>query len=333
MNLPFISIIIPCRNEEKYIAGCLDSLIANDYAKEKIELFIIDGQSRDSTISIINSFRDRFQFIHLLDNPKKTFPAAVNIGVKASKGEFVFVAGAHAYYDRDYISKCVTNSIRYNADNTGGIMISKAQNESFSADIITSALSNPFGVGNSTFRTGSDKIIEADTVFGGCYKRDVFDRIGLFNENLISTSDYEFNKRLKRSGGKILLLPDIKVTYFVRSTFKSFLINNFRNGFWSIYPLAFVSYIPVSLRHFVPLVFLLSLSGSFILSFLFPFFSYLLVLILIMYFIVALFFSAKTLRLKMILFLPFYFFLLHLSYGLGSLVGLVKIFFLKVFCR
>jgi GT2 family glycosyltransferase len=281
----------------------------------------------------LRAYQSKFPLIKIFQNPKKVFPAAVNIGIKESHGDLILIMGAHAQYDKEYITKCVANSIKYNADNIGGILITQAQNETFIGNIITSALSSRFGVGNATFRTGSDKIMEVDTVFGGCYKRDVFNRIGLFNEKLISTSDYEFNKRLRRSGGKIILVPDIKATYFTRATIKFFLINNFRNGFWSLYPIAFVNYIPVSLRHLVPLIFLLSLSGSFVLSFFLQFFSYLLIGILVLYFTVAIFFSVKTLRLGMIIFLPFFFFLLHLSYGVGSFLALVKILFIKTFNR
>jgi glycosyltransferase involved in cell wall biosynthesis len=333
MNQPFVSIIIPCRNEEMYISLCLDSLIENDYSKDNIEILIIDGLSQDSTRSIVNFYKDRFDFIQLLNNPQKTFPTAVNIGVKESKGELVFIIGAHAQYHKEYISKCVAYSIKLNADNIGGILTTQSQNNSFVAETITSVLSSRFGVGNSTFRTGSDKIMEVDTVFGGCYKREVFERIGFFNENLISTSDYEFNKRLRRSGGKIFSVPDIKTTYYTRATFKKFIINNFRNGFWSIYPIVFVSYIPVSFRHLVPLFFFLSLSISFVLSFFSQFFSFILFGILILYFIVAFYFSVKTLKLKTVFFLPFFFFLLHLSYGIGSFLAVIKVLLLKMFIK
>ena len=325
MSQPFISIIIPCRNEEKHIAQCLDSLLENDYVKENSEIFIVDGMSRDSTMSIVDSYMTRFSFIKVLQNPAKIFPSAANIGINASNGEFIFIIGAHAQYDKEYISKCVAHSIRLNADNIGGILKTESQNEGFLGDLVISALSSRFGVGNSTFRTGSEKVMEVDTVFGGCYKREVFDKIGLFNENLISTSDYELNKRLRRNGGKIFLVPDIKATYFTRTSFKEFITNNFRNGFWAIYPVVFVNYIPVSLRHLVPLFFLLTLSGLFFLSFFSQLFGYILLGILVLYFSVAVYFSIKTLKIKTALFLPFIFFLLHLSYGLGSFIALLRI--------
>jgi GT2 family glycosyltransferase len=305
--------------------------LENDYNKKLIEIFIVDGLSRDSSRSIVSTYIERFNFIKLLNNPRKTFPSAVNIGVKASKGKLLFIMGAHAVYDKQYISKCVDNSLKYDADNTGGNLVTLANDVSFFGDIITTTLTSKFGVGNSVFRTGADKIMEVDTVFGGCYRKEVFDRIGLFNEKLTSSSDYEFNKRLRRNGGKIILVPEIKTFYYTRATFKSFLVNNFRNGFWSVYPMAFVDYIPVSLRHLVPLIFVLSLITSLILSLFSPFFSLLFIGIFIIYFIVAILFSIRTLRLKMIIFLPFFFFILHFSYGVGSLLGAGKILITKTF--
>jgi glycosyltransferase involved in cell wall biosynthesis len=330
MSQPFVTIIIPSRNEEQFISNCLDSLLENDYNKKLIEIFIVDGLSRDSSRSIVSTYIERFNFIKLLNNPRKTFPSAVNIGIQASKGKLLFIMGAHAVYERQYISKCVDNSLKYDADNTGGILVTLPKDASFFGDIITTALTSKFGVGNSVFRTGTDKVMEVDTVFGGCYRKEVFDRIGLFNEKLISSSDYEFNKRLRRNGGKIILVPEIKTVYYTRATLKSFLVNNFRNGFWSVYPIAFVDYIPVSLRHLVPLTFVLSLISSFVLSLFSPFFSFLFIGILIVYFMVALFFSVKTLKLKMIIFLPFFFFILHFSYGAGSLLGAGKILLTKI---
>ena len=332
-NQPFVTVIVPGRNEERYISGCLDSLIENDYPKEKLEILVIDGLSSDGTRKIVLDYKEKFHYIQLFDNHRKIFPSAVNLGIKASKGDLILIAGSHARYNKDYISKCVENSFKYNADNVGGILITVAQEKSFFGNIITTALSSPFGVGNSVFRTGSDDVMEVDTVFGGCYKRDVFGKIGFFNENLVSTSDYEFNKRLRCSGGRIFLIPEIKAYYYTRSSLGKFIMNNFRNGFWSIYPIAFVNYIPVSLRHLVPLFFIISLSGSFILSLFSPFFDFVLYGILVLYFTVALFFSVKTLRFKMVLFLPVFFFLLHLSYGIGSFLALLRISFLKIFNR
>ena len=201
-NLPIVSIIIPCRNEESWIAKCIDSVLNNDYPKNLLELFIVDGLSTDKTIEIAGRYAEKFPFIKILNNDKKIFPAAVNLAYRNSKGEAIIILGAHATYERDYISGCVKYLIELNADNVGGSLNTVGLTDTFVGRAITNVLSSSFGVGNSTFRTGTDKITEVDTVFGGCYARRVFDKIGLFNESLVSSSDMDYNTRLKNSGGR-----------------------------------------------------------------------------------------------------------------------------------
>jgi len=329
--MTFVSILIPARNEEKFIAACLNSVVQNDYPLDKIEILVIDGMSIDRTREIVKEYIIRFPNIRLLENPEKTFPCAINIGIRESVGEVIMILGAHAIYDSHYISLCVCHLFSSDADNIGGVLETIGQNESFIGKAITLVLTNPFGVGNATFRTGSKTIREVDTVFGGCYRRSVFERIGLFNENLFSSSDIEFNKRLRNAGGKILLDPAIKATYYTRSTFRKFMRNNFRNGFWVIYPLKFVRHIPFSLRHFIPLIFLCSLAGSLILSCLLPVFFWLFPGILIIYFLTGFYFSSKSIAHGFFFFLvlPFLFFLLHVSYGIGSLWAIVNLLIKK----
>jgi GT2 family glycosyltransferase len=197
-------------------------------------------------------------------------------------------------------------------------------------------LSSKFGIGDATYRLGTDKPVLVSTVFGGCYRRDVFERIGLFNEDLISSSDMDFNTRLKRIGGKILLIPDIEVYYYYAETnFSKFIKNNFRNGFWTINPLRFVDYIPVALRHLVPLFFVLGILSALLLSFVSIYFLWMLLLVFCIYLLAAFYFSFKYIKdgLRYVLILPFFFFSLHFSYGLGSFVALIKVLFSKRFYR
>jgi glycosyltransferase involved in cell wall biosynthesis len=326
-NLPIVSIIIPCRNEELWIGRCIDSVLNTDYPKELLELFIVDGLSSDKTVEIALQYGLKYPFIKVLKNEKRIFPSAVNLGYVNSIGEVIVILGAHATYELNYISKCVKYLFELDADNVGGVLNTVGLNKSVIGTAITNVLSSSFGVGNSTFRTGSDKIIEVDTVFGGCYRRSVFERIGNFNENLVSTSDMDFNTRLKRSGGKIFLVPEISATYYTRSTFPKYLKNNFRNGYWAIYPMRFLDYIPVSLRHFIPLIFLTAILGGILLSFFSVIFLYILISTLAIYLLISIVASLKFLRQSRfsIVILPFLFLLLHLSYGLGSLLGLIKV--------
>jgi glycosyltransferase involved in cell wall biosynthesis len=188
--MPVISIIIPCRNEKSFISGCIKSLLDNTYPGEKTEIIVVDGDSNDGTLDLLKKISEENTVVRVVSNPKRIFPAAVNTGIRNSTGEYIFIVGAHAEYPQDYISKCIEYSIEYDADNIGGVLDTVPFEKGFIAGIITCVLSNPFGVGNSKFRTGTNEITETDTVFGGCYKRSVFDRWGFFNENLISTSYY-----------------------------------------------------------------------------------------------------------------------------------------------
>ena len=332
MTKPFISIIIPCRNEEAFISKCLDTLLANDYPKDRIEFFVIDGLSTDNTLNIVRDYLSKFPFIKIFQNPKKVFPAAVNIGIKESRGDLIFIVGAHATYDPDYFSKCVENSLKNNADNVGGVLKTVPVDHNLAGSLISFVLSNSFGVGNSKFRTGSSDILEVDTVFGGCYKKEVFQKYGMFIERLTSTSDYEFNKRIKQQGARILLIPDIKVTYYTRSTVKKFITNNLRNGFWAIYPIALTKNLPVSLRHFIPLIFVLSMSSLLVLSLKWSFVIHLLLALMIIYLLSSFYFSFRALDKKyhLIPFLPIVFFILHLTYGIGSLWGAIRVILFKM---
>ncbi len=308
----FISVIIPCRNEKNFISKCLDSVIGQDYPKDKLEVLVIDGMSEDGTREIVKDYFEKNSFIKILDNPKKFTPFGLNIGIRAARGEIIVRMDAHAGYEKDYISKCVKYLEEYNADNVGGVMETKAGEDSIVARAISFCMSNFFGTGGSPFRVGSKEIREVDTVFGGCYKRKVFDRIGLFNEKLQRSQDMEFNIRLKKAGGKIILAPDIISYYYPKSDLKEFFIHNINDGIWAILPLKFTKK-PLKLRHYLPLMFVLTLPIS-----IWPY------LLLSIYFSARITVMEKDVRL--LLLMPVVFISRHIGYGIGSIWGLIKLF-------
>jgi len=313
-NLPFVSIIIPCRNEEKFILKCLDSIISNDYPKERLEVLVIDGMSEDKTREILKEYIKKNPPIKLLDNPQRYTPFALNIGVKNAKGKIIIRMDAHAGYKKDYISKCVEYLNKSKADNVGGIWEIIPPKNTLVAKSIAFASSSLFGAGDAYYRRGyfqEPKL--ADTVFGGCYKKEVFEKIGLFNEKLLRSQDMEFNLRLKRAGGKILLVPDIVAYYYPKSSLKEFFIHNFKDGIWAIYPLKFVK-IPFRLRHYIPLIFVLSLPIS-----IWPYIP------VSLYFSTKVAFKKKDIRLFFIM--PIVFATRHIGYGLGSVWGIIKLIF------
>jgi len=305
-----VSIVIPCRNEEKFIRKCLNSIIEQDYPKENFEVLVVDGSSEDRSKEIVKSFSEKYSFIKLLENPQRYTPFGLNIGIKNSKGKIIIRMDAHASYEKDYISKCLKYLKEYNVDNVGGVIKTLPAKNTIVAKAIALALSSRFGVA-SDFRLGSKTPKFVDTVFGGCYKKEVFEKIGYFNENLIRSQDMEFNLRLKKAGGKILLVPDIAAYYYPQATLAGFLKHNFEDGIWAILPLKFAK-MPFKLRHYIPLIFVLTLPLS-----IWPY------LLLSLFFSVQIAIREKDFRYFFLM--PIVFANRHISYGWGSIFGLVKI--------
>ncbi len=323
----FVSIIILCRNEEKFIENCIDSLLDQTYPKEQMEILAVNGMSEDRTREIINKYRQKYPFVKLFDNPKKYSPFALNIGIKNSKGDIIMIASGHARYENDFIEKCIGFLQENAADGAGGIIRNLPQENTFFSKAIAFCLSSFFGAGNAFFRTGSKKIREVDAFFGGCYKKEVFDKAGLFNEKLIRSQDIEFNKRLKKAGGKIFLIPNAVTYYYFRSGLSSFFKHNFLDGTWLTYPLKFKVKI-FSLRHLFPLFLVAGLASGIFLSFLFWWGKFFLAFLVGAYGILTIFFSAKIALkngFRYIFLMPVVFSTRHLAYGFGSLWGLVKI--------
>lgn len=323
-----VSIVIPMRNEEKYIRKCLESLLENDYPLEKIEILVIDGMSEDATKKIVEGYVQQYPFIKLLNNRKKITPVALNIGIKHAKGEIIMRIDAHATYEKDYISKCVKYLNEYNADNMGGICKIVPRENTLIGKCIALASSHPFGGGNAYYRVGSKEPRWVDTVPFGCYRKEVFEKIGLYNENLVRSQDMEFNLRLRRREGKILLHPEIVSYYYTRSNLKAVFKHRFADGVWAIYPLKFVS-TPLSWRHYIPFIFVLSLIGSIILFPLFPIFLWLFLFIAGSYSLANFYFSCKITfcerNLRYLFIMPVIFATFHVGYGLGSIWGAMKL--------
>lgn len=326
--MKFVSVIIPCRNEEKYIRKCLNSVIEQDYSKEKLEVLVVDGMSEDRTREIIKKHFGQHPFVKVLENPKKFTPFGLNIGIKESKGDIIVRMDAHATYQKDYISKCVKYLEEYKVDNVGGTMGTLPADNTLIAKAIVLSLSHPFGVGNAYFRIGSKEPREVDTVFGGCWRKEIFKKIGYFNENLPRGQDMELNLRLRKFGGKILLVPEIKSFYYARSDFISFWRHSFMDGTKLIYPLKF-GVVIFSWRHLIPLIFVLSLITIGLLTFFSLSFLWLF-LVLSLYLLINLYFSAKISFAKKdfryLFLVPIAFTILHIGYGLGSVYGLLKLF-------
>lgn len=328
MKKPQVSVVIPCYNEEKFIAKCLDSLLSQDFPKENIEILVIDGNSTDRTRGIVKEYIKKYPFVKLFENKNKFTPFALNIGIKNAQGEIIVRTDAHADYDKNYISRCVESLKKYDADNVGGIQRVVSKKNNLISKSIAVCLSSFFGTGNADYRTGAKTPKEIDTVFGGCYRKSIFEKIGFFNEKLLRSQDMEFNMRLKKSGGKIMLIPDIVVRYYPKSDLINFWKHNFLDGVWAVYPLKFMKE-PLKLRHLISFFFVFSLISTLILSFLNPFFFKTFLSIFFLYSIINLYFSFKiSLKERNFFYLftlPLIFFIRHFSYGIGSFWGIIKL--------
>jgi len=336
---PFVTVVIPCRNESRFVSACLDSVVAQDYPKDKMEVLVVEGMSDDNTKQIIEQYPQKFPFVRIFNNPRKFTPFALNIGIQNARGEYIIWMSSHNYYDCDYVSKCINTIITFDMDNVGGIIIPVQRQRTTVGRCITLALSSWFGVGNSSFRVPPKAPKIVDTVFGGCYKKEVFAKIGFFNERLLRGQDIEFNLRMKKAGLKILLNPDIKSYYYARSDIKSFTTHNFINGLWALLPFKYSKIVPVSFRHIVPLLFVLSLISFGLLGIYILLFRFCFLLILGLYLLfdivssVKIAFAQKSGKLQCLLLIPFIFFDLHFIYGLGSLLGLINCIFSREFWK
>jgi glycosyltransferase involved in cell wall biosynthesis len=255
-----VSVIVPCRNEERYIGLCLDSILATTYPRDDLEVLVVDGRSDDRTREVVARYAERRPWIRLLDNPRRVVPAALNLGIRAATGEVVVRMDAHVLYPRDYISKLVEALASSGAENVGGRVVTVPADTSATARGIAAALSHPFGVGNSYFRIGAARPRWVDTVPFGCYRRDVFRRLGLFDEELVRNQDDEFNHRVIKSGGRVLLRPDVVAHYFARGSYRQLARMYYQYGYFK--PLASRKVGRVmTLRQLVPPAFVLGMSG------------------------------------------------------------------------
>ena len=326
-NAPFVSVIVPCRNEVEYISMFLESVVNIEYPRDRLEVLVIDGMSTDGTREILNRYQKEFNFVRILDNTLRFTPQALNLGIKTARGEIVIRMDVHACYQKDYIQKCVKYLMECDADNVGGTIITSASKNTLTAKGIACALSSIFGAGRSYFRIGSKRPRYVDTVFGGCYRRELFEAVGLFNENLKRCQDIEFNLRLKRRGYKTLLIPEIKAFYFPSSNLSNFIKHKFVDGIWALKSFCYTNAMPVTIRSLLPLMFVIVLGSLLILGTIKSLFFNLFLILITIYLFINLIFSFdialkhRNIRLLISNFVSFC--ALHFSYGLGSLTGLL----------
>ena len=312
------------RDEEAYIRACLRSVVDQDYPKGLTEVLVIDGMSRDGSRSIVEDFIKKHSYVKLLDNPHQTTTHALNKGVRLSAGDVILRVDAHSCIEPDYF-RCVVEAFkRTGADNVGGLM--RPVGKSFLQRAIAFAMSSPFGVGTSRFHY-REKEMFVDTVYLGAYRREVFEKIGLYDEGAHYGEDDELNYRLVQSGGKILLTPAIKSHYFPRRSLRALWRQYFNYGRGKVRTIK-KHRRPPSWAHLAPSAFVLAILGSLAFWNVAPCSKWVLLGVATSYLVAV---TAATAGIavrrgwRFAPLMPLVFFTMHASYAIGFLAGLLRL--------
>lgn len=332
-DLPFVSIIVPCYNEEKTIQHLLNGIFSQTYPLEKMEVVISDGMSTDNTLEAIESFKKEHGALRITvtKNQLKTIPSGLNQAIGESRGDLIIRLDAHSMPIKEYVERCVYAHQNKKGDNVGGVWEIRPSENTWVADSISFAAAHPLGVGDAMYRLNA-KAGAVDTVPFGSFYKSLIQKIGGFDETLLANEDYEFNARVRESGGVVYLDPEIRSVYFSRSTLKQLAIQYFRYGFWK---LKMLQRYPHTLRwrQALPPVFVLSLLAWVVLSLWLPIAFYILALQLFLYFFVLglagirLAFSKK--KGYLIFGIPLAIATMHIAWGAGFLVSGISSLFAK----
>ena len=327
-----LSVIVPIYQEEKYISKCIDSMLSQDYPKDDLEIILVDGMSKDRTREIVAAYTAKYPFIRMIDNPERIAPCAMNRGIKEAKGDVIMRLDAHVYYPNNYFSLLVEKLNELpGAENVGALCNTLPVNDSITAQSIAAVLSSSFGMGNSHFRVGADKEMEVDTVPFGCFHRSIFDKVGLYDEELVRNQDDELNARIIKAGGKIYLIPQLVCEYYARDTAKKVYKMFYQYGVFK--PLVNKKLgSPATVRQFFPLFFVLGLLVGPVVCLFLPVLWWAYFAVIMLWFILATSFSLKDSKnLKRILTQNWIYFVVHFGYGWGYIVGIYKILFHRPF--
>lgn len=320
---PFISIIMPVYNEEPFIHRSLGALLEQSYPKELMEIIIADGMSSDNTRAIITQISNASNTpILLIDNPERVATKGINLAIAKAIGEIIIQVDGHCQIDRNYVANCVKHLQEDEAECVGGPI--ETVGETFRAKAIATAMSSTFGVGRSAFRTVNNREMYVDIVPFPSYKREILERVGAFNEEFLCNHDDEYNYRLRKLGGRILLSPNIRSRYYSRNTFKELWQQYFLYGCWKVRVLQLHPK-QMSLRQFVPLGFVSTIIGLALASLFSITAQNALLTILVLYILAnlaATFNATRKTEIKLFPFVFLSFFILHFSYGLGFIYGL-----------
>jgi len=259
--LPTVSVIIPVYNEEPYIAQCLRRVLEQQYPADRLEIIVADGRSTDRTREIVQSFQREHPKIHLIDNPQQIVSTGLNRAIEAARGELIVRLDGHCEYPRDYVMRVVELRQQTGADDAGGVLVPLG-NGSYASQAVAAAYYSPVGVGGALKgHRASDRIVEVDTVHGGCWRRERLLALGGFDAEMVRNQDDELSFRLRKAGGRIVRSSTIRVKYSVRNSFRKLFLQFAQYGYWKVRVLQKHPR-QSSLRHIVPSLFVLALLTS-----------------------------------------------------------------------
>ncbi len=322
---PFVSVILPIRNEARFIARGLGAVLAQDYPVDRLEVLVSDGMSTDATREIVKSAQDRHPQVRLIDNLGHIVPTGLNAALAQARGEIIVRVDGHCEIAPDYVRRCVDHLLHDGVDGVGGPL--ETIGDTSLAKAIATAMSSPFGVGGSAFRTVRNKTMLADTVAFPAYTRSIMDKAGGFDEELVRNQDDEYNYRLRKLGAKILLAADVQARYYSRTSLRSLWRQYFQYGYWKVRVLQKHPR-QMQPRQFVPPLFVAALLFTLLLLPFSPITGCVLGLAISGSYLVvnlaASVMAARQAKWRLLPYLPVIFTVLHLSYGLGFLTGLVN---------
>lgn len=323
-NVPFVSVVMPVRNEGTFIRRSLGAVLAQDYPADRMEVIVADGQSTDGTREIIAEIARQYLNVTLIDNPERIVATGLNAAICIAKGEIVVRVDGHCEIAPDYVSRCVSALHEGAYAGVGGAV--ETLGESYSARAIAAAMTSRFGVGGSAFRLGVSAGRLADTVPFPAYPRETLRLAGNFDEELVRNQDDEYNYRVRKLGGSIFLSPQIRSRYYSRATLKSLWKQYFQYGYWKVRVLQKHPR-QMQPRQFVPAFFIVVLT---LLTLTTPAISasrFMLSAIVLAYLIgnfAASAVAAAKVGWRLFPLISVAFIVIHLAYGSGFLVGLVR---------
>jgi len=321
---PFVSVIMPVRNEANFIRRSVQAVLDQDYPRDRMEIIVAEGRSSDSTRDLVEEMRRDHSHLHLIDNPGEIVSFGLNAALRIAKGEIVVRVDGHCEVAPDYVRRCVLHLLEDGVDCVGGPI--ETIGETYSARAIAAAMSSTFGVGGSAFRVAGDSQRLVDTVPFPALRRDTIESAGPFDEELVRNQDDEYSYRLRKLGRTILLAPDIRSRYYSRVGLGKLWRQYFQYGYWKVRVLQKHSR-QMSARQFVPPLFVITLLLLLLTAAFYSWAQTLLATVVTVYLVVAfaasLVAAAKN-ELRLLPLLPPAFLIMHLAYGAGFLLGLLR---------